>query len=70
MKLHGADIVQMAQQGEEAAAQFVVPHFDFVVVSARDDEGLMEVEVDAADGAIMLLEAVDDGADAIIPPAM
>jgi hypothetical protein len=29
----GADVVEVAQQREEAAAEFVVPHLDLVVVA-------------------------------------
>ena len=37
MELDRANVVQMAQEVEEAAAGLVVPDLDLVVVSARDD---------------------------------
>jgi hypothetical protein len=57
----------MAEEGEEASAKFVIPYFDFVIVSSGDDEGFVEVEVDAADGSVVFFKAVDDGAYSIIP---
>lgn len=67
MKLNGANVVQMSQECEETTAEFVIPHLDFVVVSARDYEGVVEVKVHAADGAVVFFEAVDDGAYAVVP---
>ena len=69
VKLDGADVVQVAEEGEEAATELVVPDFDFVVISAGDDEGLVEVKVHAADGTIVFLETIDDGAHAVVPSA-
>ena len=69
MELDGPDVIQMAQEGEEAAPQLVVPNLDLVVVAAGHDERLVQVKVDAADGPLVLLEAVDDGPDAVVPPA-
>ena len=57
----------MTQQSEEAAAQFVIPDFDFVIVASRDNQGIMEVKIHAADGTVVFFEAVYDGADAVIP---
>ncbi len=58
----------MSQQSEETATEFVVPHLDFIIVAAGNDEGFVEVKVDSADGTIVFLEAIDDGANSIIPP--
>ena len=33
MELDGADVIQMAQEGKQAAACLVVPHLDLVVVA-------------------------------------
>jgi len=33
VELHGADVVEVAQEGEEAAVELVVPHLDFVIVT-------------------------------------
>ncbi len=62
-----ADVVQVAEQREEAPPQLVVPHFDLVVVAARYEQRLRLVEVHAADGAIVLIEAVNQRAHAVVP---
>ena len=69
VELHRADVVQVAQEGEEAAAELVVPDLDLVVVASGHDEGLVQVEVDAADGPLVLLEAVHHGPNPVVPPA-
>ena len=63
----GADVVQVAQQGEETAAQLVVPHLDLVVIAARHKEGLRVVEVHAAHGALVLLVLFQQRAHAVVP---
>ena len=70
MELYGADVVQVAEEGKEASAEFVVPYFDFVVVTARGDEGFEEVEVDSADWAVVFFETIDYGSDAVVPPVL
>jgi len=51
MHLHRADVVQVAQQREQASTQLVVPHFDLVVVTARHEQRLRRMEADATNGA-------------------
>lgn len=60
----------MAQQGEKASAQFVVPYLDFVIVTSTDNQRICFVEIDATDWSIVLFEAIDDGTDSIIPTAV
>jgi hypothetical protein len=60
MELNRANVVQVTHQREEAAAQFVVPHFDFIVVSTGDKERLRAVETDAADGACAYIFLIID----------
>ena len=67
VKLHRPDVVEVAQQREQAAAQLVRPDLDAIVVAARGEERLGGVEVDAADGAVVLVEAVDEGSHAVVP---
>jgi len=33
VELHGADVVEVAEEREEAAVELVVPHLDFVIVT-------------------------------------
>jgi hypothetical protein len=67
VELHRPDVVQVAQKREQAAPQLVRPDLDAVVVAARREEWLRGVEVDAADWAVVLVEAVDEGAHAVVP---
>jgi hypothetical protein len=67
MELHGANIVEVAVEREEAAVGLVVPHLDFVVITSGDEERLGGVEVDSADGPVVLVEAVEEGAHAVVP---
>ena len=57
----------MAEEVEEAAFLLVVPHLDFVVVSARDEERLLVVEADATDRSLVLVEFVQERAHAVVP---
>lgn len=56
----------MASQGEQAATELVVPDFDFVVITAGDEERLHDVEVSTANRAFVLMVVVDDGSSAVI----
>mmetsp|Transcript_7017 Transcript_7017/g.15969 ORF Transcript_7017/g.15969 Transcript_7017/m.15969 type:complete len:205 (+) Transcript_7017:3226-3840(+) len=67
MELHSSDVIQMTQQCKEASSKFIIPNLDFVIVAAGDDEGFVEMKVHTADGAVVLFEAVDDGAYAVVP---
>lgn len=51
----GADVIQMAQKGEDAALLFVVPYFDFVIVTAGNEQWLLVVEAYASHWTIMLV---------------
>mmetsp|Transcript_11249 Transcript_11249/g.32344 ORF Transcript_11249/g.32344 Transcript_11249/m.32344 type:complete len:424 (-) Transcript_11249:228-1499(-) len=67
MELDGADVIQVAQQCEEAASELVIPDLDLVVITSGHDERLLQVEIHTAHGTIVLLETIDDGSDAVIP---
>jgi len=56
VELHGANVVEVAEECEEAAAQLVVPDLDLVVVAARYDQRLDSVKVYAAHRAVVLVE--------------
>lgn len=62
-----SDIVQMTVQREDASPCLVRPNFDLVVVSAGHKERLGFVEVDAANGPIMLFKSINECAHAVIP---
>ncbi len=63
----GTDIVQMPVQGEQTSSGLIRPHFDLVIVSARHEEGLGPVKVDATDWPIMLLKSVNERSHAVVP---
>jgi hypothetical protein len=67
MKLDGANIIQMTQEGKETTAQFVIPYFDLVVITTGYNERICQVKVDATDGSIVLFKTINDGSDPIIP---
>jgi len=46
----------------------IIPHFDLVVITAGHDERLVEVKVNATDRALVFLEAIDNGPNAVVPP--
>lgn len=55
----GADIVEMAVEGEEAAASLERPDLDLVVVTTGNEERLCLVEIDTSYGAIVFFKAVN-----------
>lgn len=67
MELDRADVVKVPMECEEAAMCLVVPHLNLVIVTSRDEERLGLVEVNAADGAVVLVEAVEERAHAVVP---
>ena len=56
----------MPQQSEEAATKFVVPHLDLVIVATGHNQRLHLVEVNAADRAIVLVEALEKNTHAAV----
>ena len=56
MELHGTNVVQVAHQREQAAAQLVIPDLDLVVITARHKQRLRGMKVDATNWTLMLLE--------------
>lgn len=67
VKEHGANIVQVAIQGEKTTSCLVRPDLDFVIVSSGNEERLCFVKVNASDRTIVLFEAVDQGSHSIVP---
>eukprot|EP00967_Tisochrysis_lutea_P014290 scaffold16053_cov21-Tisochrysis_lutea.AAC.1 len=67
MKLDGADVVQVAQQREQAASKLIVPDLDFVIITTGHKQGLRAVEVHPSHRAIVLIKAVNEGAHAVVP---
>lgn len=61
------DVVQVAQQSENTAFLFVVPNLNFVVISSGHEEGLLRVEADATDRAVVLVELLQQRAHAVVP---
>lgn len=62
-----ADVVEMAIESEQASSSLMRPHLDLVIVTTRDEKWLCLVEIHSTNGAIVLFEAVDQCAHAVIP---
>ena len=58
MEHSGPDVVKMTQQREDAASLLVIPHFDLIIVSARDKKRLLFVEIHSSHGSIVLVKLV------------
>lgn len=63
----GADVVEVAEEGEDASLLLVVPHFDFVVVATGDEERLLVVKADATDRTVVLVVFFYERAHAVVP---
>ena len=57
--------ILILQTGKAGAAAF--SDLDLVVVAAGDEERLLLVEADAADGALVLVELLEEGAHPVVP---
>jgi hypothetical protein len=67
MELHSPNVVQVAEESEEATPQFIVPHLNLVVIPSRDEERLRLMEMDAPNRTFMLIKSVNQCAHSIIP---
>jgi hypothetical protein len=67
VKEDGPNVVKMAVQGEQTASRLIRPDLNLVVVATGHEERLGLVEIDTANGAIMLLKSVDEGSHSVIP---
>lgn len=63
----GADVVEMAIQGEQASSCLIGPYFDLIVVTARNEERLRFMKINAADRSIVLFESIDQSSHPVIP---
>ena len=67
MELDGANVVQVSMERKQASPEFVIPHFDFVVIASRYEQGLGFMKIYATDWTLVLFKAIDSGADSIVP---
>lgn len=67
MKEDCSHIVKVTIEGEETSSRLVGPDFDFVVVSARNEQRLGLVKINATDWAIMLFKSVNQCTHTIVP---
>jgi hypothetical protein len=69
VELHGPDVVQVTGEGEETAPvlRSDIPYFDFVVIATRREESPGGMEMDGSDGTLVLVEAIDEDAHAVVP---
>ena len=57
----------MSKKGKEASTEFVIPYFDLVVITAGNDEGLVQVEVDTADWTVVFFKSIDYCSNTVVP---
>jgi hypothetical protein len=67
MKGGGANVVKMAEEGEETATQLVVPNLDFIVVTSGDKQRLLSMKAYSTNWTIVLVKLIDEGAHAVVP---
>lgn len=67
MEHSGSDVVQVTEQGEDAPSLLVVPHFDFVIIAAGNEQRLLIVKTYTPNGPVVLVELVEQGAHTIVP---
>jgi hypothetical protein len=67
MEKDGSDVVEMTVERKQATATLVRPNLDLVVVATRNEEWLRLVEVDAADGPIVLFESINQRSHSVVP---
>jgi len=48
MEERGANIVQVPKQREKTAPELVIPHLNLIVISSRDKQWLLLMEVNAS----------------------
>lgn len=60
-------IVKVAIEREKTSPCLVGPDFDFIVVSAGNEQWLGLVEVDATDWAVVLFKSVDQRSHTVVP---
>jgi len=58
MEESSPNVIQMSQQSEQASLLFVVPNFDFVIITTRDEKWLLCMEVNSTNWTIMLVKFV------------
>jgi len=67
VELHSANVIKVPMKCEEAALSLVVPDLNLIIITSGHEERLRGVEVDASDGPVVLVEAVEEGAHAVVP---
>lgn len=67
MEEHRSHVVQMTIEREQTPPSLVAPDLDLVVITAGHEEGLGRVEINASNGAVMFLKAINEGAHTVVP---
>lgn len=60
-------VVQMPIERKQTSASLVAPNLDLVIISAGHEQRLRLVEINATNGTIVFLKAVDQRAHAVVP---
>lgn len=61
------NVIQMPMKCKEAFSLLIVPYFDFIIVTTRNEKWLVFVKINSSDGAFVFLKLVNKGACAIVP---
>jgi hypothetical protein len=67
MEEHSAHVVQMPVECKKTSPGLVTPDFNLVIIPSGHEEGLSAMKIDPSNGAIMLLEPVNECPHAIVP---
>mmetsp|Transcript_61092 Transcript_61092/g.171174 ORF Transcript_61092/g.171174 Transcript_61092/m.171174 type:complete len:225 (+) Transcript_61092:1764-2438(+) len=67
MELNSSDVIQVSQQCEKTSSELVVPYFDFVIVTAGDNQRLVEVKIHTSNGSFVLFESINHRSNAVVP---
>jgi hypothetical protein len=65
--LNGTNVIQVTQERKQTATEFVIPDFDFVIVTTRNNQRFVRVKVDTPDRAIVLFESINDSSNSVVP---
>lgn len=67
MEKRCSNIIHVTMECEQTFTLFVIPNFDFVVVTTRDEQGLVLVKVYTTYRPLMFFKFIDKSAGSVVP---
>lgn len=67
MEERGSNIIQMSVKSKQALSLFVIPNLDFVIISARDEQGLILMKINTTNGTLVFFEFINKSTGSVIP---